>query len=147
MKATIIWASPEPERTIAVAMRRCYSTKPIDELEKELDEKGMEYFRHLISLAFRDKSLDVIEHFYMEVLLEETNENELFDFVASFPFARFTKIASDVWLLTLNARTLVEAFHRPEGKRLSLKIMESMRFANVGKTFLEIAFGEELNES
>ena len=42
MKVSLVWSSPSPERTIAVAMRRCYSTKPIEEIQSELEQKGAE---------------------------------------------------------------------------------------------------------
>ena len=33
MKVSLVWSSPNPEKTIAVAMMRCYSTKTIEEIE------------------------------------------------------------------------------------------------------------------
>ncbi|MDG6933799.1 MAG: hypothetical protein JRN68_03795 [Nitrososphaerota archaeon] len=145
MKASIVWSSPEPEKTIAIAMRRCYSTKPIEEIQSELDQKGSEYWKHLIGLALRDKSLDVVEHFCLEVLIEGLPENEAGRLAMYFPFMRFLKISQDVWLVSINARTLIEAYHTPEGKGVMSEIMAAMKKSDVGSDFLQVAFGEVAN--
>lgn len=145
MKASIVWSSPEPEKTIAIAMRRCYSTKPIQEIQSELDQKGSEYWKHLIGLALRDKSLDVVEHFCLEVLFEGLPENEAGRLAMYFPFMRFLKISQDVWLVSINARTLIEAYHTPEGKETMSEIMSAMKKSDVGSGFLQVAFGEVAN--
>ncbi|MEM2338582.1 MAG: FAD-dependent thymidylate synthase [Nitrososphaerales archaeon] len=62
MRVKLIWHTPSPERVIAVAMRRCYSTSTIEEIEKELDEKGNEYIRYLVRKALDDKTFSVLEH-------------------------------------------------------------------------------------
>jgi thymidylate synthase (FAD) len=56
-----MWYTPDPERTVALAMRRCYSSKPIEDLEKEIQAKPG-YEKELIAKALRDKTFDVIEH-------------------------------------------------------------------------------------
>src|SRR5579864_2609563 len=61
IRARLLWHTPNPEVTVALAMRRCYSAKPIEELEKELSSKPG-YEKELISKALRDKTFDVIEH-------------------------------------------------------------------------------------
>lgn len=61
MRVKLIWHTPNPEVTVALAMRRCYSSKPIEDLEKELLSKPG-YEKELIAKALRDKTFDVIEH-------------------------------------------------------------------------------------
>jgi thymidylate synthase (FAD) len=61
MRVKLLWHTPNPEITVALAMRRCYSSKPIEELEKELLSKPG-YEKELIAKALRDKTFDVIEH-------------------------------------------------------------------------------------
>jgi len=56
-----LWHTPDPEIVVALAMRRCYSAKPIEELESELKSRPG-YERDLIAKALRDKTFDVIEH-------------------------------------------------------------------------------------
>ena len=54
MKDSHVWSSPLPERTIEVAMRRCYSPKTIEEIESELEQKGPEYWMYLLPKAVQD---------------------------------------------------------------------------------------------
>jgi thymidylate synthase (FAD) len=61
MRVKLLWHTPQPEITVALAMRRCYSSKPIEDLEKELVSKPG-YEKELITKAIRDKTFDVIEH-------------------------------------------------------------------------------------
>ena len=85
MQVALVWSSPRPERTIAVAMRRCYSTKPIEEIEIELEQKGPEYWRYLLTKALQDKSLDVLEHFTMAFLLEGAGDADVGSLTRDFP--------------------------------------------------------------
>lgn len=61
MRVKLLWHTPNPEFNVALAMRRCYNAKPIEELEKELQSKPG-YEKELIAKAIRDKTFDVIEH-------------------------------------------------------------------------------------
>jgi thymidylate synthase (FAD) len=61
IRVRLLWSTPNPEVTVALAMRRCYSAKPIEELESELASRPG-YERDLIAKALRDKTFDVIEH-------------------------------------------------------------------------------------
>ncbi|MDG6939200.1 MAG: hypothetical protein JRN39_02210 [Nitrososphaerota archaeon] len=141
MKASIIWHTPEPEKTIATAMRRCYSTKPLQEIQAELDEKGEDYWRHLIGLALRDKSFDVIEHFCLEVLLEGLKEGEVGNITMVYPFAHFLSLGGDSWLLSVNARTLLEMWHSSEHKHLVHTITDAMKEKGIGAIYSSVAFG------
>jgi thymidylate synthase (FAD) len=61
IRVRLLWCTPNPEVVVALAMRRCYSAKPIEELESELALRPG-YERDLIAKALRDKTFDVIEH-------------------------------------------------------------------------------------
>ncbi|MHB8568328.1 MAG: FAD-dependent thymidylate synthase [Nitrososphaerales archaeon] len=61
MRVKVLWHTPNPEFNVALAMRRCYSAKPIEDLEKELASRPG-YEKELIAKAIRDKTFDVIEH-------------------------------------------------------------------------------------
>jgi thymidylate synthase (FAD) len=61
IRVRLLWYTPNPEFTVALAMRRCYSAKPIEELESELTSRPG-YERDLITKALKDKTFDVIEH-------------------------------------------------------------------------------------
>lgn len=61
MRVRLLWYTPNPEVMVALAMRRCYNSKPIEELEKEIQSKPG-YEKELIAKALRDKTFDVIEH-------------------------------------------------------------------------------------
>ena len=61
MRVKLLWFTPRPEIMVALAMRRCYSSKPIEDLEKEILSKPG-YEKELITKALRDKTFDVIEH-------------------------------------------------------------------------------------
>ncbi len=61
MRVKVLWHTPNPELNVALAMRRCYNARPIEELEKELASKPG-YEKELIAKAIRDKTFDVIEH-------------------------------------------------------------------------------------
>jgi thymidylate synthase (FAD) len=61
IRARLLWHTPNPEVIVALAMRRCYSAKTIEELEAELASRPG-YEKDLIAKALRDKTFDVIEH-------------------------------------------------------------------------------------
>jgi thymidylate synthase (FAD) len=61
IRVRLLWHTPNPEVVVALAMRRCYSAKPIEELESELASRPG-YEQDLIAKALRDKTFDVIEH-------------------------------------------------------------------------------------
>ena len=39
MRVRLLWHTPNPEFMVALAMRRCYNSKPIEELEKEIQSR------------------------------------------------------------------------------------------------------------
>ncbi len=142
-----MWSSPYPERTIAVAMRRCYSTKTIEDIEAELEQKGPEYWKYLLAKALQDKSLDVLEHFVMTLLVEDAAEEDMGDFARNFPYARLTRLKGADWLLTLNARTLVELWRDTRGRRFAGMVVSELDGKGVCPILSELAFGERINAS
>jgi hypothetical protein len=147
MKVIVVWSSPSPEKTIAVAMRRCYSTRTIEEIEAELEQKGAEYWKYLLSKAVQDKSLDVLEHFTLTLLVEGAGEPEVGTLARDFPYMRVTRLKDSDWLLSMNARTLVELWRSPHGKAFAGLIVAELRDKGVSPIFNEVAFGEKSDAS
>jgi hypothetical protein len=147
VKVSLIWSSPSPEKTIAVAMRRCYSTKPIEDIETELEQKGPEYWKFLLTKALQDKSLDVLEHYTMTLLIQGGGEGELAKVLRSHPYLRATYLKGEDWLLSLNARTLVELWHDAEAKAFAESIVTELDGKKVGSLFNSLAFGERVRAS
>lgn len=142
-----MWSSPNPERTIAVAMRRCYSTKPIEEIEAELEQKGKDYWKYLLTKAMQDKSLDVLEHFALTLLVEGLAESEAGDIVRRFPYLRMTRLKGPDWLLSMNARTLVELWRDPLAKSFANQVAGELDRLGVCPIFNDVAFGERVHAS
>jgi len=147
MKVSIVWSSPKPERTIAVAMRRCYSTKPIEEIEFELEKKGPEYWRFLLVKCLQDKSLDVLEHFTMSLLIEGANEKDVSELVLRFPYVHVTRLKEDDWLMSMNARTLVELWRDQDGKQFAELVVAELDRSKTSPLFNELAFGARAHAS
>jgi len=141
MKASLVWSSPNPERTIAVAMRRCYSTKVIEDIEAELERKGPEYWKFLLAKCLQDKSLDVLEHFTMSMLIEEAGEGGVSRLALRFPYIRTMRLDDASWLFSVNARTLVEMWRDPEGKPFADSMVAELDRKKVSPIFNELAFG------
>jgi len=142
MKVSLVWSSPSPERTIAIAMRRCYSTKPIEDIQMEIDQKGAEYWKFLLTKALQDKSLDVIEHFTMTLLVDGVGEVETGKLSREFPFLRFMQMGGDSWLLSMNARTLIEMWRSPASKRFASAIVSELDAKKICPILQPLAFGE-----
>ncbi len=147
MKVSLIWASPRPERTIAVAMRRCYSTKSIEEIEMELEQKGAEYWKYLLTKAMQDKSLDVLEHFTLTLLTEGAEYAEVADLLRNFPYLRVTQLKGPDWIVSLNARTLVELWRTPNGKAFADLVVSELDRKSICPIFNEVAFGVKVHAS
>jgi len=147
MKVSLVWSSPSPERTIAVAMRRCFSTKAIGDIESELDQKGPEYWKYLLSKALQDKSLDVLEHFTMTLLVEGAAESDVGNLNRDFPYLRTTRLKGADWLISMNARTLVELWRDLRGKDFANRVAAELEGRNVCPIFSELAFGGRVRAS
>jgi len=147
MKVSLVWSSPFPEKTIAVAMRRCYSTKPIEDIEAELEQKGPEYWKYLLSKALQDKSLDVLEHFVLTLAVEGAADADVGLLVRAFPYLRATQLRQSDWLMTFNARTLVELWKNPRGKTFAEMVVSELSRRGVCPIFNQLAFGVNENAS
>jgi len=145
MKAFLVWSSPSPEKTIAVAMRRCYSTKPIEEIDSELDRKGPEYWKYLIGKALQDKSLDVIEHFTMTFMVEGMKETEVGELARGFPYLRFLRAGADSWLLSMNCRTLIEMWRNEPSRKIAAVFVSELEDRGICPILMPLAFGERVN--
>ncbi len=147
MNVSLIWTSPSPERTIAAAMRRCYSTKSIEEIEAELEQKGADYWKYLLAKAMQDKSLDVLEHFTLTLLAEGAEAAEVGDLARNFPYLRVTQVKGSDWMVSLNARTLVELWRAPNGKAFAELVVSELDRRRTCPIFNEIAFGVKVHAS
>ena len=145
MKVSLVWASPKPERTIAVAMRRCYSTKTIEEIESELEQKGSEYWKYLLAKCLQDKSLDVLEHFTLSLLVEGVGEAEAAKLIERFPYMRVSGLNADSWLVSMNARTLVEMWREPTAKAFADSVVSELDSKRICPVFNHVVFGVGLD--
>jgi hypothetical protein len=147
VKVSLVWTSPSPEKTIAVAMRRCYSTKPIEEIESELEQKGAEYWKFLLTKALQDKSLDVLEHYTMTLTVEGAKDAQVSALVRAHPYLRATLMKEEDWLISLNARTLVELWNDKGAKQFAEHIVAELDDKRVSPLFNSLAFGEKIHAS
>ncbi|MDG6899009.1 MAG: FAD-dependent thymidylate synthase [Nitrososphaerota archaeon] len=141
MRVSLLWSSPYPERTIAAAMRRCYSTKTIEEIETELEQKGEDYWKYLLTKALQDKSLDVFEHFTLTLLVEEAGDTEVGSLVRDFPYLRATRVKDADWFVSMNARTLVELWRGRTGRGFAELVVAELASKSVCPVFSKVAFG------
>ncbi|MDG6899949.1 MAG: FAD-dependent thymidylate synthase [Nitrososphaerota archaeon] len=147
MKVSLLWSSPHPERTIAVAMRRCYSTKTIEEIESELEQKGADYWKYLLTKALQDKSLDVFEHFTLTLFVEEAADEAVGALVRNFPYLRATRVKESDWFVSMNSRTLVELWRSGSGKAFAELVVSELASKSVCPVFNEVAFGVGIHAS
>ncbi len=146
MKVSLVWSSPSPEKTIAMAMRRCYSTKPIEEIEGELEQKGAEYWRYLLTKALQDKSLDVLEHFTMTLLIDGAGD-EVGALTRNFPYVRATQLRGTDWMASMNARTLVELWRASAWRAFARLVISELDDKGTCPIFNEVAFSETIHAS
>jgi len=147
VKVSLVWSSPSPEKTIAVAMRRCYSTKPIEDIETELEQRGPEYWKFLLTKALQDKSLDVLEHYTMTLVIEGAKEAQVSVLARSHPYLRATWLKGEDWLISLNARTLVELWNDKGAKLFAESVVAELDSKEVSRLFNSVAFGERVRAS
>ena len=145
LRISVVWNSPSPEKVIAVAMRRCYSTKPIEEIESELDQKGPEYWKYLLTRALQDKSLDVIEHYCLSLEVEELTKDEVGLLAQKFPYVRFLQLGQEDWLASLNARTLIEMWRDASSKSFAEAVVAALDAKGTSPIFTSLAFGGRKN--
>jgi len=124
-----------------VAMRRCYSTKPIEEIESELEKKGVDYWKYLLTKCLQDRSLDVLEHFTLSLLVEGVSEAEAGRLVSRFPYVRASDLGAESWLVSLNARTLVEMWRDPRAKAFAESVVSELDAKKICPLFNQVVFG------
>ena len=130
-----------------MAMRRCYSTKPIEEIEVELEQKGTEYWKYLLTKAMQDKSLDVLEHFALTLLAEGADESAVGELVRNFPYLRASQLTGADWMISLNGRTLVELWRTPKGRAFADLVVSELERKGICPIFDEVAFGVKVHAS
>jgi len=124
MRVKLLWYTPNPEFNVALAMRRCYSAKPIEELEKELASKPG-YEKDLIAKAIRDKTFDVIEHavfmFEIEGISRVCSHQLVRHRIASYDqeSQRFSVVEREDFILPPSVRS------NPEAQKLFEEILQS----------------------
>jgi hypothetical protein len=93
----------------------------------------------------QDKSLDVLEHFTMTLLVEEMKEVEAGDLARRFPYLRISHLKGTDWLLSMNARTLVELWRDPAARTFAGQIANEFDRLGVCPIFNQVAFGEKVH--
>ncbi|MEM0118722.1 MAG: hypothetical protein QXV32_09785, partial [Conexivisphaerales archaeon] len=58
----------------------------------------------------------------------------------NFPFMQFTEFKENLWLVLLNARTLIELWYDDNYKYIAESIVREMKNANVAPIFVSVAF-------
>lgn len=109
MKAELLWFSNDPERLIALAMRRCYTTKVWELLQEDVSTPG--YKEYLTRSAFRRLEFDVFEHVRLLFRVEAT-PTEMLHVIQRHPFVSSTELGKGQHLLSMNLRTLTEMGRR-----------------------------------
>ncbi|MGA1974573.1 MAG: hypothetical protein ABSG92_02965, partial [Conexivisphaerales archaeon] len=100
-----MWSSHDPEKLIGLAMRRCYTTKVWEELEKDVSIEG--YCAYLTQSAFRRLEFDVYEH--VRALFKVDGEpKEMLSLTEAHPQLAFSSIGDGSYLVSANLRTLTE---------------------------------------
>jgi thymidylate synthase (FAD) len=101
----IVWHTKEAERIIGIAMRRCYTTKPIELIEEEVTP---EYGAYLSASAYQRMEFDVYEHVRITVLAD-LSADDLLSLLLKYRYLDATPLTKESWLISFNLRTAVEA--------------------------------------
>ena len=104
MQLDVLWYTDEPEKKIGVAMRRCYTTYPIETIQEEVSR---EYGEYLVAAAYERYEFDVYEHVRM-LCVAKASEREMLDTILNHRYVEATAL-DQKWLLSLNLRTALEA--------------------------------------
>jgi hypothetical protein len=126
-------------------MRRCYSTRTIEEIETELEKKGAEYWKYLLTKALQDKSLDVLEHFTLSLLVEEMGEVMAGELARRFPYVRISDVGTGLWLISMNARTLVEMWREPGARAFAELVVSELEAKRTCPIFSQTVFGGRID--
>jgi thymidylate synthase (FAD) len=99
----LLWHTPEPERLIGAAMRRCYTTHPIETILREVSK---EYGEYLAASAFERSEYDVYEHVRV-LCLAVGSDREVLYTLLRHRYIEATPLGG-AWLFSFNLRTAVE---------------------------------------
>jgi len=139
MRVRLLWHTPEPEITVALAMRRCYSSKPIEDLEAELKSKPG-YEKDLIAKALRDKTFDVIEHavfmFELEGISRVCSHQVVRHRIASYDqeSQRFSAVEKEDFIIPHSVQSSPEALRiYEEVIKHSLEVFKKLKELEVPK--------------
>ncbi|MER3601279.1 MAG: thymidylate synthase (FAD) [Nitrososphaerota archaeon] len=101
----VLWHTAEAERLIGIAMRRCYTSKPLQEI---MEEVSAEYGAYLTCSAYQRMEFDVYEHVRISGLMTASPE-ELLSLLLRFRYLDVTRLDRETWLVSFNLRTALEA--------------------------------------
>ncbi len=139
MRVKLLWHTPNPEIAVALAMRRCYSSKPIEDLEAELISRPG-YEKDLIAKALRDKTFDVIEHavfmFEVEGISRVCSHQLVRHRIASYDqeSQRFSAVEKEDFITPHSVQSNTEALKLYEDLiRRSLEIFKKLKELEVPK--------------
>jgi len=117
----------------------------IEDIETELQQKGPDYWKYLIAKCLEDKSLDVLEHFTLTITVEGVGEVEMGALAIGFPYLRSSRLSASDWLVSLNARTLVELWRSGANRVFAKAVISELDRNNVCPIFNALAFGGGTN--
>jgi len=81
------------------------------------------------------------------LLAEGVGLGEMDKLLLGYPYLRATRLGGDDWLVSLNARTLVELWKDDEVKPFAESIVSELNERNVSPLFNSLAFGERIRAS
>ena len=83
----------------------------------------------------------------MTLFIEGAAEAEVGGLARNFPYLRATMLKGSDWLLSMNARTLVELWRDPRGRDFAGMVVSELESRNVCPIFDELAFGVKAHAS
>jgi hypothetical protein len=110
-------------------------------------DKGPEYWKYLLTRALQDKSLDVIEHFVFTVVIDGLDEEEAGRLVLGFPYIKLLRLKGNRWLLSMNARTLVEIWRGQAFRGFAEAVVSEFDQRGVCPIFSSLVFGDRVRAS
>ena len=103
--------------------------------------------KYILGKSMQEKSLDVLEHFTMTLLVEGAAEADAGDLARRFPYLRMTRLKDSDWLVSMNSRTLVELWKDPAGRGFAGQVADELDRLCICPIFNEVAFGERIRAS
>ena len=75
--------------------------------------------------------------------VEGFGEDDVAKVAGGFPYVRISGLGAESWLMSLNARTLVEMWRAPAARKLAESIVSELDSKNVCPVFNQVVFGEK----